>query len=180
MIFFTADLHIGHKNIIKLCQRPFASLEEMDETLISNWNHVVTNGDTVYIIGDLMFRTQAHPVNVLKRLKGKKHLIVGNHDKTWLNKISADDYFKSIERYSEISDGKRKLALCHYPMMSWGGIGKGSCLVHGHIHNNRDAAYWPLLASMDQALNASVEINQYQPVSFEQLQLNNELFKAGP
>jgi|LSQX01.2.fsa_nt_gb calcineurin-like phosphoesterase family protein len=177
MIYFTSDLHLGHKNIIKLCHRPFASLEEMDETLVSNWNQVVTNGDTVYIIGDLMFRTQNHPLDVLKRLRGKKNLILGNHDRGWLNKIEAADFFKSVESYSEISDGKRKLALCHYPMMSWGGTGKGSYLIHGHIHNNRDAAYWPLLASMDHALNASVEINLYKPVTFDQLVENNDIFK---
>jgi calcineurin-like phosphoesterase family protein len=177
MIYFTSDLHLGHKNIIKLCHRPFASLEEMDETLVSNWNQVVTNGDTVYIIGDLMFRTQNHPLDVLKRLRGKKNLILGNHDRGWLNKIEAADFFKSVESYSEISDGKRKLALCHYPMMSWGGTGKGSYLIHGHIHNNRDAAYWPLLASMDHALNASVEINSYKPVTFDQLVENNDIFK---
>ena len=177
MIYFTSDLHLGHKNIIKLCNRPFASLEEMDETMVANWNQVVTNGDTVYIIGDLMFRTQNHPLDVLNRLKGKKHLILGNHDRGWLNKIEAADFFKSVESYTEISDGKRKIALCHYPMMSWGGIGKGSYLIHGHIHNNRDAAYWPLLASMQHALNASVEINQYRPVTFDQLVENNDLFK---
>ncbi|MDW7655765.1 MAG: metallophosphoesterase [Bacillota bacterium] len=177
MIYFTSDLHLGHKNIIKLCDRPFISLEEMDETLIANWNQVVTNGDTIYIVGDLMFRTQTHPADVLKRLKGKKHLILGNHDRSWLNKVEAADFFKSVEHYTEISDGKRKLALCHYPMMSWGGTGKGSYLIHGHIHNNRDAAYWPLLASMDHALNASVEINHYQPGTFDQLVENNELFK---
>ncbi len=178
MIFFTSDLHIGHKNIIKLCNRPFTSQAEMDELLIDNWNQVVTNGDTIYIVGDLMFRTQADPNYILRSLKGKKHLLVGNHDKSWLNKVKADTYFKSIDRYLETSDGKRKLALCHYPMMSWGGINKGSYLIHGHIHNNRDAAYWPLLASMSQALNASVEINQYQPVTFDQLLHNNEIFKA--
>ena len=177
MIYFTSDLHLGHKNIIKLCHRPFASLEEMDETLVSNWNQVVTNGDTVYIIGDLMFRTQNHPLDVLIRVRGKKNLILGNHDRGWLNKIEAADFFKSVESYSEISDGKRKLALCHYPMMSWGGTGKGSYLIHGHIHNNRDAAYWPLLASMDHALNASVEINLYKPVTFDQLVENNDIFK---
>ncbi len=126
MILFTSDLHIGHRNIIKLCNRPFSSLEEMDESLIENWNQVVTNGDTIYVVGDLMFRTQTAPNCILRRLKGKKHLIVGNHDNSWLNKVNADTHFKSIERYVKISNGKRKLALCHYPMMTWGGTGKGS------------------------------------------------------
>ena len=115
MIYFTSDLHLGHNNIIRLCNRPFASLEEMDEALIGNWNRVVTNGDTVYVIGDLMFRMQAHPAEVLQHLKGKKHLVLGNHDKSWLNKVDTACFFKSVERYVEISDGKHKLALCHYP-----------------------------------------------------------------
>ena len=56
MIFFTSDLHLGHENCIRLCNRPFSSIEEMDETLIENWNHKVTGKDTVYILGDLIYR----------------------------------------------------------------------------------------------------------------------------
>ena len=51
MIFFTSDLHLGHENCIRLCNRPFSSIEEMDETLIENWNRKVTGKDTVYILG---------------------------------------------------------------------------------------------------------------------------------
>ena len=58
MNYFTSDLHLGHRNIIRLCNRPFATIEEMDETLIRNWNAKVTNGDTVYILGDLLFRNE--------------------------------------------------------------------------------------------------------------------------
>ena len=54
MIFFTSDLHLGHENCIRLCNRPFSSIEEMDETLMENWNHKVTGTDTVYILGDLI------------------------------------------------------------------------------------------------------------------------------
>lgn len=58
MIYYISDLHFGHSNIIKLCGRPFQSLEEMNNVLINNWNSKVTNGDKVYIIGDLFFRSQ--------------------------------------------------------------------------------------------------------------------------
>ena len=75
MNYFTSDLHLGHRNIIRLCNRPFATIEEMDETLIRNWNAKVTNGDTVYILGDLLFRNEKSAEEYLKQLKGKKHLI---------------------------------------------------------------------------------------------------------
>lgn len=55
MIYYISDLHFGHGNIIKLCGRPFQDLEEMNNVLINNWNSKVTNGDKVYIIGDLFF-----------------------------------------------------------------------------------------------------------------------------
>ena len=78
MNYFTSDLHLGHRNIIRLCNRPFATIEEMDETLIRNWNAKVTNGDTVYILGDLLFRNEKPAEEYLKQLKGKKHPIIVN------------------------------------------------------------------------------------------------------
>ena len=79
MIHFTSDLHLGHKNIIRLCNRPFSSSEEMDEVLMENWNRKVHRNDTIYILGDLMFRSEKPPEDYLRQLKGKKHLIMGNH-----------------------------------------------------------------------------------------------------
>ena len=67
MNYFTSDLHLGHRNIIRLCNRPFATIEEMDETLIRNWNAKVTNGDTVYILGDLLFRNEKPAEEYLKQ-----------------------------------------------------------------------------------------------------------------
>lgn len=60
MVYFTADTHFGHENIIKFCDRPFASVEEMDETLIANWNGRVRANDTVFILGDMFFRISDH------------------------------------------------------------------------------------------------------------------------
>ena len=118
MIYFTADTHFGHENIIKFCNRPFASIEEMDEVLIANWNERVRGNDTVFILGDMFFRiSDAEPV--LKRLKGKKRLIVGNHDSSWMKKVDLTRYFESVDTFLETSDGQHGLTLCHYPLLSW-------------------------------------------------------------
>ena len=61
MIYFTADTHFGHYNVIRFCDRPFASAEEMDEAMIQNWNDRVTGNDTVYILGDMFFRSGGNP-----------------------------------------------------------------------------------------------------------------------
>lgn len=61
MVFFTSDLHLGHRNIIQLCNRPFSSIDEMDQRFIEKWNEKVTDADTVYILGDLMFRNGKPP-----------------------------------------------------------------------------------------------------------------------
>ena len=74
MIFFTSDLHLGHENCIRLCNRPFSSIEEMDETLIENWNRKITGKDTVYILGDLIYRNQKPPEEYLRRV----HLLQAN------------------------------------------------------------------------------------------------------
>jgi calcineurin-like phosphoesterase family protein len=178
VIFFTADLHLGHANIIKHCDRPFSSVEEMDEHLIFAWNKSVRPNDSVYILGDLIFRSSASPDSYLSRLRGKKHLIFGNHDKDWVKKSNMSEHFISVERFAEISDGKHKITLCHYPLMSWNHMAKGSYMIHGHIHNNREAFYFPMLRQMPNLLNAGVEINDYRPVSFDVLVANNERFKS--
>lgn len=71
-------------------------------------------------------------------MKGKKHLITGNHDHKWIKNVCLDEYFESVNYYLEIKDEDNRIALCHYPMLSWGGSSRGSYLVYGHIHNNKN------------------------------------------
>ncbi len=75
--FFTSDLHFNHGNIIKFCQRPFASVGEMNEALIARFNETVGPSDTVYILGDLVM---GRDLNCAARLNGRKILLMGNHD----------------------------------------------------------------------------------------------------
>jgi calcineurin-like phosphoesterase family protein len=79
--FFTADHHFGHARIIELCDRPFSSIEEMNETLIDKWNAVVKPGDTVWHLGDVAMGPITQSLSLISRLNGHKYLVPGNHDR---------------------------------------------------------------------------------------------------
>ena len=179
MVFFTSDLHLGHRNIIRLCNRPFGSIEEMDAVLIEKWNHKVTNTDTVYVLGDLMFRNEKPPEEYLRQLKGKKHLIIGNHDRSWIKKCDLRQWFESVNNLLYTTDGRHQLTLCHYPMMSWPHMVR-CYMTHGHIHGNTDADYWPLIRDNPLMLNAGVDINNFEPVTFDEMVANNAAHKSTP
>ncbi len=176
MVYFIADPHFGHQNCLHLSNRPFDTIEEMNETIIANWNRRVTGSDSVYILGDMFFRCE-DPESILKRLHGRKHLLIGNHDGSWLKKVDTDRYFKSVSHMTETSDGAHALTLCHYPLLSWNHQ-KRAFMIYGHIHTNTDMDFWPLIEARPQMLNAGVEINGYQPVTFDELIENNTKFKA--
>jgi calcineurin-like phosphoesterase family protein len=172
MIYFTADLHLGHANVIRFCNRPFADVEEMDGALIANWNATVNGNDEVYILGDLFYRNVTPAEVTLKRLKGRKHLILGNHDKRWIKTVDLPRYFAEVTNLLTYKRDGVKYTLCHYPMLSWEGRGHGGYMVHGHNHNH------PLDYADPHLLNAGVEINGYKPVTLDELVRNNERFKA--
>ena len=177
MIYYISDTHFGHANIIRLCSRPFDSVEEMDRVIMENWNSRVSDDDDIYVLGDVMFRNTKPPEDYLSRLKGRKHLIIGNHDRSWMNVCDASRYFETVDNLLYIVDEGRQVVLCHYPMMTWPHVTK-SCMVFGHIHNNTDAQYWPLIEMSEQMLNAGVEVNGYMPVTLEELTAYNAKFKA--
>ena len=177
MIYFTSDTHFGHENIIKMCNRPFSSVEEMDETLVDKWNAKVKGNDTVYVLGDMFFRCTYNPEDILRRLKGKKILLEGNHDGSWMGKVDLQKYFLQVDKLIEVSDGTRGMTLCHYPMLTWKHA-KKNAMIHGHIHNDISADYWPLLLVRANALNAGVDINNFEPVSFDELWINNIMWKG--
>ena len=175
MVYFTADTHFGHNAIIRMCGRPFEDVNEMNRALIDSWNARVHGDDTIYIVGDMFYRC-TDVESILRRLHGRKRLILGNHDESWLKQADYGRYFISIDHYLEISDGAHALTLCHYPMVTWKHDHR-SYMIHGHIHANTDADFWPLLRERERALNAGVDINGYQPVTFDELIANNRCFK---
>lgn len=145
MNYYISDLHLFHDNSIKFDKRPFANLESMHSTIVSNWNARVTNGDSVYILGDMSMRGRNEDLIALVAiLKGKKILVKGNHD-------DVSDYrysrlFAEICDYNEIHDsiGGRNvnLVLSHYPIFSWKDMGRGTVLLYGHTHDSDEDRYY--------------------------------------
>ena len=86
--FVISDTHFGHENIIKYCNRPFPSIEEMDKALIKNWNETISNSDTVIHLGDVGFGSKEYIKDIISQLNGKKILIKGNHDNY------SDDFYR--------------------------------------------------------------------------------------
>lgn len=146
MNYYTSDLHFGQKSLLKngkYKERPYETLEEMQKELIQNWNRKVTNGDHVYILGDVGKRGYENMcVECLAQLKGSKHLILGNHDD--VSDLRVRQQFVEICDYKKLTDnfgGKSySLVLCHYPIMMWDGQRRGTILLYGHLHNTEDEA----------------------------------------
>lgn len=175
MKYYVADLHFGHRNILSLCNRPFQTVEQMDQTLISNWNSTVSDQDEVYIVGDLFYRsTQVE--TILKQLKGKKILIVGNHDIQWINDDLITKYFSSVHQWLEITDQHQRVFLAHYPMLSYPKQST-TYMIHGHIHTDTLLDYWPVLLKRERVLNTGVDINHFKPVTLNELIKNNHQYK---
>ncbi len=171
MIYYTADPHFGHSNIITLCSRPFSDVDQMNKTLVANWNARVQADDTVYILGDFAYKCEPDEVEaILQKLNGHKHLIVGNHDE-WMDKIDAGDYFESVDTLTEINDNDRRCVLCHYPMLSWNHENK-AYMIYGHVHSDAVSDLWPY-TSRKLMLNVGVEFNNYMPVTLNELIANN-------
>ena len=113
-IFFTSDLHFGHLNVINYCNRPFKSVQEMDETLIKNWNKVVSPVDKVYVLGDFfMYHKKDTLRNILAQLNGTKILIKGNHDMSDREMESIG--FSAVFRNAVMVIAGEQVNLSHYP-----------------------------------------------------------------
>lgn len=175
MEYFISDLHLEDEYIIKLFNRPFLNANEMDEKLIRNWNSVVNNDDKVYIIGDLFSEFSINIEKILPKLHGEKHLIIGNHDYSWINKIDLKKFFSSVSQILNIKINEKLVTLCHYPMFDF----DGKVLICGHIHNGKKEIfpYTKQVLSYNNIYNAGVEINNYRPVTFQELVKNNQNFK---
>ena len=162
MIYYTADLHFHYA--LLLPSRPFATVEEMDEALVKNWNDTVGPEDTVYLVGDIGWNGGRVPGELLERLSGHKHLIRGNHDTGYEDAGRLYRWFETVTDFNEIDDGETHILLCHYPML----YHKRGYMIHGHLHHGRGRGY-ELLRQLPRVLNAGVDVNRYRPVTLAEL-----------
>ena len=181
MNFYISDTHFGHYNIIKHCNRPFASAEEMDKAIIENWNKVVTEKDVVYILGDVAFSKGTNPANYLQQLKGRKIIILGNHDYDIANnrKKYANLVYK-ICNYLEISEMVNnkpcKIVMSHYPMAEWNGFFRGAIHLYGHVHNNKENPSYQIMKNLQNAYNVGADILDFTPRKLEEIVKFNKNF----
>ncbi|MBB1549821.1 metallophosphoesterase [Candidatus Saccharibacteria bacterium] len=166
MKYYTSDLHLSHTNIIKYENRPFTSVEEMNNTIIDNINYRLTPDDELYILGDFTLEKNPHRVSeLIKRIKCKKHLIIGNHDYFTRSKDLCS-LFDSVSNYLEIEDEGRTVILFHYPIQNWNLKRYGSIHLYGHVHSKEE-----LQLKEENAFNVGVDVNNFMPVTLEELLL---------
>lgn len=157
--WFTADLHLGHRGILRMEGRPFTSVEEMNESLILAWNSRVRASDDVFFLGDFAMNfSEEQCQEAFAKLKGKKHLIVGNHDKERVLKLPWAS--EPVEQRSIRVDGTR-VVLNHYGMRTWNGMWKGALHLYGHSHGK--------LPGTTQSCDVGVDAWAYRPVRLAEI-----------
>ncbi|MDR0442979.1 MAG: metallophosphoesterase [Treponema sp.] len=173
MIFFTADTHFNDSYCIELFKRPFSGVEQMDETIIRNWNSCVNDNDEVYILGDFAFTGNSlEPEILLKKLNGRKYLIRGNHDHFLDDKNFNIKNFEWVKDYYVLEYETKKFVLFHYPIFMWDGYFDGTAIhLYGHVHNmlgnKKEQERLNILGK--KAMNVGVDMNNFFPVSIEKI-----------
>lgn len=157
-IFVTADHHFNHRGVLGMCQRPFASVEEMNEFLVQAWNSVVGPRDEVWHLGDFALGGTADELAaIFKRLRGRKILVRGNHDKEKVLKLG----WHSVNDLARPKLDGSRWVFCHYPMRAWAGAFRGSRHCFGHVHG--------LLPDTAQSCDVGVDRWGYRPAALEEI-----------
>ena len=146
MRYYISDCHFYHEKLLeRMDKRGFSSVEEMNQYMIDKWNNKVRKNDEVVILGDLSWGKLEQTKELLSKLNGTLFMVRGNHDH-FLDKTDFDkSRFVWIRDYAEIYDNKRKVILCHYPIMCYNGqyrLDKKGCpktyMLYGHVHDTFD------------------------------------------
>jgi len=149
--FFTSDTHFNHYNIIKYCNRPFGSVEEMTTVLTENWNKVVSPNDVVWHLGDFAFGPVGMCNGLLHQLNGTKYLIRGNHDANEKRMLAVG--FKEVHKRFQWNEWW----LVHRPRSA----PEGARVLCGHVHNHWARIGW--------FINVGVDVQEFTPRTIDEL-----------
>lgn len=159
-VFVTSDTHFYHGNIIRYCNRPFSSVEEMNEKLIENWNSVVGPNDKVIHLGDFCFGNKTKVKEVFSKLNGKIDLVMGNHDR---HKIK--DYYEiGFHRVYDKSILIHNFVILSHAPLQWIKDGDVYLNVYGHVHNMEIYNTWT-----KNTCCACVERHDYKPIPMDRI-----------
>lgn len=185
-VFFTSDLHFGHEKVIKMDNRPFNSLEDMEEELIKRWNRKVAKEDRVYVLGDFIWKTAKNKAEtIIKQLNGQIVLIKGNHDR-FLHNAQAKDALSGVKDYDDIyvtlADGTyRRVILCHYFIPFYNGHHRNAIHLHGHSHNTQEHSLELKIIEESNAQGFNLQIYNvgcmlwnYEPVTLDEILLSRQ------
>lgn len=174
-LFFTADPHFFHTNIIKYTNRPFNNSREMNYEIVKRWNEKVPKDGIVFLLGDVSLTAKPKELDtLLHSLNGTIYLIIGNHEKDALRKEYVRSRFAGIydiaEIYikdKEITYGEQHLVMCHYPMLTWNGSHRGSWQLFGHVHGGLSNK-GKLKHAVTQ-LDVGVDCHDFTPLSYQEV-----------
>ena len=182
-VFFTSDTHFWHKNIIKYCNRPYESVEEMNEAIIENWNSVVAKDDIVFHLGDFGFASPTKIKEIAARLNGHIWLIVGNHDWKMLTSSIIEECFEYVSQQAYIHVDGQSILLNHFPMLCYSGVYREKPVwqLFGHVHTSptsEGADTSRMSVKYDTQYDVGVDNNNFRPISFSEVKavLTNDIF----
>lgn len=173
-IFFSADHHYYHKNVIRFCNRPFTDVYEMNKCMIDNWNSVVGKDDTIFHLGDFSFGGQKTTQIILEQLNGKKFICLGDHDKVIYTKCH--NHFEAVEDmiFLTIKNQNKlyEIFMMHWLCKIWPKSHYGSWHFHGHSHSGMDQYAQKEGKILDVGVDniSKYKSNFYGPISFEEVQ----------
>lgn len=153
-IFFTSDTHFFHNNIIEYCNRPYGSVEHMNNSLVKNWNSVVSQEDTVWLLGDVSFGKPKETLELMSQLNGRICLVPGNHDRKGRTETKdLEDRCDVYPPYHLLRVESYRFVLCHFPFESWE---RGYINLHGHTHGTYKSKFMQY--------DVGVDSNNYCPI----------------
>ena len=176
-LFFTSDTHFDNANIIRYCNRPWNTVEEMNEGLVERWNAKVGPDDTVFHLGDFCFAGSAEWKKWRNKLNGHIILVRGNHDRKMSS--SMEGLFDAVFSQLQLTIDGRSVYLNHYPFLTYGGCWRNEkdavWQLFGHVHSGVLSSEGKDIGKLNMLFpyqyDVGVDNNNFTPISWEDVKI---------